>query len=171
MRRANTIQTRILIIAIITLVAVLVAPFLSGQAEDVLPAKPTTKLIAEGEGIYTNICIACHQADGNGVPGAYPALNRNPKLTTYDPTFFVSTVLTGRGGMPTFASILSNEEIAAVVSYVRQAWDNDAAPIRPEAVAAIRPIAMGTPEASPPPPGQRPAGIAPPDSESAVPEQ
>ena len=113
---------------------------LMGMAQDASPAATPdeSSLISEGEMIYTNVCIACHQPDGKGVEGIYPALDGNPLINGDDPTYFVSTVLTGRGGMPTFANIYSDEEIAAVTTFVRQNWSNDASMVSPEQVAEVR---------------------------------
>lgn len=88
-----------------------------------------------GQQIYTNNCAACHQADGQGLGGVYPALVGSA-LATGAPEGVVQILLNGRGGMPSFASDLSNEQIAAVISYVRTAWGNEAEPVTPEMVAA-----------------------------------
>lgn len=115
-------------------------------------------LIAQGQDIYTHVCIACHQPDGNGISGIYPQLNGNPLVTGDDPTYVITTVLNGRGGMPRFNTQFSDEEIAAVVSYVRQEWDNSAAPVTADQVSDVRASVSGTPAASPTPVGQEPGG-------------
>ncbi|HWV22964.1 MAG TPA: cytochrome c [Thermomicrobiales bacterium] len=157
MKRANII-TRIAVLAGAALLLVFAALPLLGNAQNATPAVSEQQLIKDGETTYNNVCIACHQPDGNGIQGIYLPLNNNPLLTGDDPTYFISTVLTGRGGMPTFAGLMSDEQIAGVVSYVRQVWDNSAAPVSPEQVAAVRAQVEGTPEASPTPFGQRPEG-------------
>lgn len=158
MNRANTAFTRLAVLAGAALLLVLAAVPLLGTAQNATPEMNEQQLIQEGDKIYHNVCIACHQANGEGIAGIYLPLNNNPLLTTDDPTYFVATVLHGRGGMPAFSGLMDDEEIAGVVSYVRQAWDNDADPVSPEQVAEIRADAMGTPEASPTPFGQRPGG-------------
>ena len=124
--------------ALLTMVAA--APIVSDAQEASSNASPVgqSELIANGEKIFTNVCIACHQPGGVGVPGIFPALDKNPLLTTDDPTYFITTVLNGRGGMPTFRGSYNDEEIAGVVTYVRQAWDNDAPAVTAEEVAKIR---------------------------------
>lgn len=148
-------------LAIAGLIVVLaMTPFMS-QAQDATPqASPAASndLIAEGEAIFGNVCIACHQPGGKGIPGIYPALNGNPLITQEDPTYPITTVLHGRGGMPRFNSAFTDEQIAAVLTYVRQAWDNDAGPVAPEQVEAIRNAEQAaTPEVTPTPEGQLPS--------------
>lgn len=145
------------------IVALAMTPFMS-RAQDATPqASPAASsgLIAEGEQIFNSVCIACHQPGGKGIAGIYPALNGNPLITQDDPTYPITTVLNGRGGMPRFNSSFSNEQIAAVLSYVRQAWDNDAGPVSPDQVEAIRnPEQAATPEVTPTPEGQLPSDEA-----------
>ena len=133
---------------------------LIGQAQDATPAGAPTEqqLIEQGEQIYTNVCIACHQPDGNGIEGIYLPLAGNPLITSEDPTYLISTVLTGRGGMPAFAGPYDDEEIAAITTFIRQNWENDAPAVSPEQVAAVRASITGTPVAQPTPEGQIPTG-------------
>lgn len=113
-------------------------------------------LVAQGEVIFNNVCIACHQPDGKGVEGIYLPLAGNPLVTLEDPTYLITVILNGRGGMPRFDSTYSDEQVAAIATYVRQAWDNDAAPVTAEEVAIVRASfvapAVNTPE------GQIPEG-------------
>lgn len=95
-------------------------------------------LITSGEGLYTAYCTACHQPEGQGVEGVYPALADDPFVTTDDPTPVIGIVLTGRAGMPRFGSDLSVPEIAAVASYIRNAWGNEAPVVNADEVRAVR---------------------------------
>jgi len=133
---------------------------LMGMAQDASPAATPVEsnLIAEGEQIYNNVCIACHQPDGKGIAGIYLPLNGNPLVTLDDPTYLISTIITGRGGMPTFAGTYNDEQIAAIATYVRQNWDNDAGAVTPEEVAAVREEITTTPILDPTPEGQIPSG-------------
>ncbi len=83
------------------------------------------ELKARGEKIYTANCMACHQATGQGVPGAFPALDGS-KVVLGPKTGQIETVLNGRSGtaMAAFGKQLSDAEIAAVITYTRNAWSN-----------------------------------------------
>lgn len=94
-------------------------------------------LIDQGEGIYNSSCATCHQEDGQG-QGNFPALAGNDFVTQEDPTPVIDTVLHGRGVMPSFEDQLSNEEIAAVVSYIRNAWENEAEVVTEQQVQAVQ---------------------------------
>ena len=132
-------------------------PLISNAQDAATPEAGMTEqqLIEEGEQIYMNVCIACHQPDGKGIAGIYLPLNGNPLVTNDDPTYLITTLLNGRGGMPRFDTTFSDEEIAAVSSYVRQNWDNDAAAVSAEEVSDVREqFEMTTPT----PEAQIPAG-------------
>jgi len=92
---------------------------------------------ADGKALFTKNCAACHQASGKGIPGAFPALAGNKFVQ--GPSSEVATVLLkGRGGMPDFSPTLADADIAEVLSYVRSAWGNQAAPLTEAEVAALR---------------------------------
>lgn len=161
---STRVRTRGGALAVAGLIVILAMTPFMGQAQDATPeASPAASnaMLSEGEAIFNSVCIACHQPGGEGVTGIYPALNGNPLITQDDPTYPITTVLNGRGGMPRFAGSYDNEQIAAVLSYVRQAWDNDAGPVSPDQVEAIRnPEKAATPETTPTPDGQIPAEAA-----------
>jgi cytochrome c6 len=102
-------------------------------------------LAAPGEALFMANCSACHQPSGKGIAGAFPALAGNP-FVQGPATPVISTLLDGRGGMPTFKGDLDDPMLAAVLTYIRSAWGNTAGPVAPDEVAAIR---AGT---APPPP-------------------
>lgn len=87
--------------------------------------------------LFTENCSACHQPDGKGIPGAFPAL-AGDKFVVGDPAGPVGVVLNGRGGMPTFADQLTDAQIAEILSDVRTSWGNKAKAITPEFVAKVR---------------------------------
>lgn len=134
---------------------ILILPSLGG-AQDATPgaeAPAAAALIEQGEALYNRTCLACHQAGGAGVTDVsfgYPALAGNVLVTLDDPTVLVQTLISGRAGMPNFRG-LSDEEIAAVTSYVRQAWGNTAGPVDPALVAEVRAAydIEGEPDATP----------------------
>lgn len=141
-------------------------PLISSAQEGTPGSSPASDnpAIEQGRMIYQNVCIACHQPDGKGIEGIYLPLAGNPAITLDDPTYLITVLLNGRGGMPTFAGTYSDEEIAAVATYIRQEWGNAASPVTAEQVAAVRASIMGTPAAQPTPEGQVPSGIATPDA-------
>ena len=100
----------------------------------------TAELIGRGEKVYQANCAACHQANGLGLPGAFPAISGS-KIATGPIDAHINMVLNGKSGtaMAAFAGQLSDADIAAVVTYQRNAWDNkmgDAA--QPAAIASAR---------------------------------
>ena len=78
-----------------------------------------------GEALYSNVCQACHMGNGEGAVGAgrYPVLARNPKLETGDYATYV--VLHGQKAMPPFGRLMTDEQVAAVVTYIRTHFGND----------------------------------------------
>ena len=100
-----------------------------------------------GEGLYAVKCLACHQANGAGLPGAFPPLAGSSWLTE-DPETPIRIVLLGVTGpievngqsfdstMPSLG--LSDGEIADILTYARSAWGNQAEAITPETVAEVR---------------------------------
>jgi len=79
---------------------------------------------SDGAALYRAICQACHMPDARGAHGAgmYPALAANPKLASA--AYPALTVLQGRRGMPAFGDSLSDAQVAEVVNYVRNQFDN-----------------------------------------------
>lgn len=95
------------------------------------------ELISMGEEEFGEYCAACHQADGQGIPNVYPALAGNAFVLAEDPAGVLRVIFTGRAGMPHFHNALSNQEIAAIVSYVRNSWGNSASTVSTEEVGAV----------------------------------
>jgi len=90
-----------------------------------------------GQQLFLDNCSACHRPNGVGVKGAFPALVADP-IATGDAKAAALKVLNGRGGMPAFKASLSDETIAAILTYVRSSWGNKSGPITPAIVAAAR---------------------------------
>ncbi len=98
------------------------------------------ELMARGKAVYDANCAACHQADGQGVPGVFPAI-AGSAVAQGDLTAHVATVLDGRDGtaMKPFAGQLGDAEIAAVVTYQRNAFGNATGDmVQPAVIAAAR---------------------------------
>jgi len=100
--------------------------------------------LPDGAALYTQTCAACHQAQGQGLPGAFPALAGSPIVNDSDPETLIRIILQGYdarpefAAMPPFASQLSDEEVAAIATHERSSWGNDAAPVTAEEVQKIR---------------------------------
>jgi cytochrome c oxidase subunit 2 len=97
------------------------------------PDENGAELMALGEEVYEAQCATCHQSGGEGTAN-FPALAGSPMVTDEDPTAVLAVIIHGRGQMPAFGDALSNEEIAAVASYIRNAWGNEAALVSEEQV-------------------------------------
>jgi len=93
-------------------------------ADDPNKAWTLDELKARGEKAYATNCVACHQATGVGLPGAFPALNGS-KVVKGPKEDHIDTVLNGRSGtaMASFKQ-LSDVELASILTYERNAWDN-----------------------------------------------
>ena len=83
------------------------------------------ELMQLGETTYMAYCAACHQPTGLGLPPMFPALKGSAMATTGKIADHIDMVLNGKNAMPGFGKQLSLKEIAAVVTYERNAWGND----------------------------------------------
>jgi cytochrome c oxidase subunit 2 len=99
---------------------------LASAADD--PNKEWTKdeLFARGEKVFAANCVACHQANGKGIPGTFPALDGDEKFVLAPKKGQILTVLNGHPGtaMQAFRDQLNDVEIASVITYTRNAWSN-----------------------------------------------
>jgi mono/diheme cytochrome c family protein len=85
--------------------------------------------VASGEQIYISNCSHCHQPEGQGYAQVFPPLAGNPIVTLHDPSPVIEIVLHGRGAMPSYYSALTIQDRAAVISFIRKAWGNNASAI------------------------------------------
>jgi mono/diheme cytochrome c family protein len=103
----------------------------------------------QGQALYAARCSACHQANGGGLPGAFPPLKGSGVVTKDDATKHIRVVLDGvQGGkaggvvyasaMPAFAAVLKDAEIADIIDYERSSWGNHGKPVTAAQVAAER---------------------------------
>lgn len=97
------------------------------------------ELMARGEKVYATNCAACHQPTGQGIPGAFPALAGSP-VATGPAKGHIDTVLNGRPGtaMAAYKNLLNDADLAAVITYERNSWGNDAGIVQPATVKAER---------------------------------
>jgi len=98
---------------------------MAAKADDPNKVWTIDELSQRGEKVYAANCVACHQANGKGVPGAFPALDGSA-LVTGPKAGQIKIVMDGKGAMPAWKGVLSDTEIAAVVTYTRNAWSNKA---------------------------------------------
>ena len=97
-------------------------------------------LVAKGESVYNTNCLACHQANGQGIPGVFPAI-AGSAIATGDMAGRVNIVMNGKTGtaMQAFGAQLGDVDLAAVITYQRNAFGNDAGDmVQPSDIAAAR---------------------------------
>lgn len=119
------------------------APPADDDGEEAAPAQPAAPAATpnelateEGARLYASNCAVCHGPAGEGLIG--PALAGHPGLV--DTTFIVSTILAGRPthGMPPFADVLDDADLAELATFVRNAWTNAFGAVSADEVAALR---------------------------------
>ncbi|WP_234682932.1 c-type cytochrome [Bradyrhizobium monzae] len=109
-------------------------------ASTVLPTTESSLLISLGKTVYDKNCASCHGPQGEGKPPHWPPLANNQSIEMQSAVNPIRMVLNGgyppgtKGnpmpyGMPPFAGLLSDNEVAAVVSYIRTAWGNRGSPV------------------------------------------
>ncbi|ESS74034.1 cytochrome c oxidase subunit 2 [Methyloglobulus morosus KoM1] len=88
-----------------------------------LADEPHDQLVKNGGEIYAKNCATCHMPDGAGIPGAFPALTNSP-VVTGDIKAQANLILNGKNAMPAFGKQLQAAELAAVITYTRNALGN-----------------------------------------------
>jgi mono/diheme cytochrome c family protein len=111
-------------------------------------AAATPEQLEEGKKTYMMVCMACHQPTGMGLPPVFPPLNT--EYSTGSPERFAAMILKGNAGpmtiagtaynniMPGQEAMLTDDKIAAVMTYVRQSFGNKASAVSADVVAAAR---------------------------------
>ena len=104
---------------------------------------------SDGAMVYQTNCSSCHQPDGKGLRGAFPPLAGNP-LVTGNPTAVIAVVKNGLDGrvvvngvaysgiMPHWSGVLSDDQIASVITYIRSAWHNSAPGVSAAQVRGVK---------------------------------
>lgn len=130
-----------------------VAAYLQSLGQDAPPAPSPIAAndpgMTAGKAIYADRCSACHISSGVGAERLFPRLAGSSLVRNEDPSSLIRVVLAGsRAGatdaaptapaMPSFAWNLSDQEVADVLTYVRNDWGNAAAPVTSDQVGALR---------------------------------
>ncbi|MEA2917342.1 MAG: hypothetical protein QOJ15_9423, partial [Bradyrhizobium sp.] len=121
---------------------------LSGR-QDAAPAQAESSVMTAGQAIYRDQCSACHGLDGKGVPLLFPSLAQSSLAHAGDPASAIRLVLRGGRsvatkseptgpGMPSFDWQLNDDQVAAVLTYIRNAWQTAAAPVSADMVGKAR---------------------------------
>jgi mono/diheme cytochrome c family protein len=110
---------------------------------------PDPKVMAAGQAIYVDECSACHAVDGKAAPTYFPPLPGAAVTQSRDPTTVIRFILSGTQtvatdarptplSMPSYGWKLDDAQVAAVATYVRNAWGNSAPAVRASDVAKLR---------------------------------
>jgi mono/diheme cytochrome c family protein len=120
-----------------------------GAAASTVPSSESSLLLSLGKTVYDAQCATCHGAQGLGAPPHYPPLAGNQSIQTTSAVNPIRMVLNGGYppgtdgnprpyGMPPFAQVLSDDEVAAVVTYIRVAWGNRGTAVSARDANALR---------------------------------
>ncbi|WP_069262872.1 cytochrome c [Paraburkholderia nodosa] len=107
------------------------------------------ELLQQGQKIYHDQCAKCHAENGLGMPPNFPPLANNQSIQMHSAVNPIRMVLNGGYppstggnprpyGMPPFGQSLANQEVAAVVTFIRMSWGNKGTPVSPQQVADLR---------------------------------
>jgi mono/diheme cytochrome c family protein len=113
------------------------------------PLRAEDPAMIAGRAIYLDRCAACHVGNGEGAPLLFPRLAKAPLVNGDDPTSLIRVVLEGSQAgatalrptaptMPSLAWNLGDEEVANVLTYIRNSWGNAAAPVKASSVKSLR---------------------------------
>jgi mono/diheme cytochrome c family protein len=113
------------------------------------PVKPDDPVMVAGGAIYRDQCSACHALDGRGVPQLFPSIGDSSIVRSDDPSSLIRIVLRGARsaatnkeptapGMPAYGWQLSDEQLAAVLTFIRNNWGAAAAPVSAQDISRAR---------------------------------
>ncbi len=122
---------------------------LPGQTSSPAAVSASDPTMTAGGAIYADECSACHGMDGKGVPYLFPSLAGSPNVRSVDPVSLTRVLIEGARsvataneptgpGMPSFAWKLSDDQVAAVLTYIRNSWGASASPVDPRQVEQAR---------------------------------
>ena len=124
MRKDRNHALRLTALLSVALSSLFASPALADSAGATL-SEGSTFSEKTGEAIYSNVCQACHMPEGKGAVGAgkYPALAKNENLESAGYPIYV--ILHGQKAMPPIGQMMTDEQIAAVVNYIRTNFGNN----------------------------------------------
>jgi mono/diheme cytochrome c family protein len=113
------------------------------------PLSADSPVMQAGAAIYRDQCSACHGLDGHGIPQLFPSVADSSMARSNDPTTSIRIVLRGARsvgtaaeptatGMPSYGWQLSDEQVAAVLTYIRNTWGGAASAVSSQAVTKAR---------------------------------
>ena len=108
---------------------------MAALADDPTKVWDQAGLMERGAKVYAANCVACHQANGQGVKGAFPALAGSAVVT--DKAAQIQILLAGKNAMPSWKA-LSDVELAAVATYTKNSWGNSAGMVQPAEFKSAR---------------------------------
>ena len=122
---------------------------LPGDSANPQPLKPDDPMMTAGQAIFRDQCSACHSIDGKGVAQLFPSLADSSMLRSRDPRSAIRLVLRGARsvatdaeptapGMPSFGRQLDDDQVAAVLTYARNAWGRPAPAVTTADVSQAR---------------------------------
>lgn len=128
----------------------------TGVSKDFIPAKKRKQVSGntsnsqgaspgpDGANLYKQVCVACHQDNGKGIPGAFPPLDGSKIVNDENHETLIRIIIQGYdanpnfGVMPPFGEQLTDEEIAAIATHERSSWGNKAPAVSEDDVKKIR---------------------------------
>src|SRR5699024_6949998 len=121
----------------------------SGKKEGKSVEKPDEAVMERGKAIYVDNCMGCHMADGSGQKNTFPPLRESSAIHAEKADTLIQVALAGAKSadpaprptgleMPPFAWKLSDSEVADVITYLRNAWGNQASPVSADEVSTVR---------------------------------
>lgn len=121
------------------------ADFLYKKQESLSPKNEQSSMLPDGQLLYATNCQACHQANGEGLKGAFPPLKGSEIVTGEDVELFVNIIMLGYDARPEYATMnavgtdnnLTPEEVTAIINHEKTNWGNNAKPVTVEEVSKI----------------------------------
>lgn len=119
--------------------------FLYKKKEIPVTANDNNVSLPDGKLLYTNNCMSCHQANGEGLKGAFPPLKGSPIILGDDLELIVKIIMLGYDARPEYAVMnavgtdnnLTPEEVTAIINYEKTSWGNNAKTVTTEEVKKI----------------------------------